>query len=90
MTSISEFSKTKSYFFDGVEVKIEKYKNLKKIINKPLDTIIAIIDGGIRCKKTKRLVLSPGEVVKTGTIIKLASFFEIDEYISIISISRIN
>ena len=85
-----EFGKTKSYFFDGVELKIEKYKNLKKIINKPLDTIIAVIDGGIRCKKTKQLVLSPGEVVKTGTIIKLNTFFEIDDYISIISISRKN
>ena len=85
-----EFGKTKSYFFDGVELKIEKYKNLKKIINKSLDTIIAVIDGGIRCKKTKRLVLTPGEVVKTGTIIKLDSFFEIDEFISIISITRIN
>ena len=76
--------------YKGVEVKLEKNKNLEELCNRSFDTIIAVLEGGVRCPKTKKIVLSPGEVIKTGTIVKLAQMFETDEYIKTLSVRRID
>ena len=84
-----EINKPKTYNFDGIEVKLEKSNNLERLSNKSLDTIIGILDGGIRCKKSKKRVLTPGEVIKTGTIIKLSESFEVDDMITTLSVKRL-
>tara|TARA_Y100000590_G_C15642176_1_gene985406 strand:- start:215 stop:898 length:684 start_codon:yes stop_codon:yes gene_type:complete len=79
-----------TYDFNGVEVKLEKFKDFKQLNKKSYDTIIAVLDGGIRCKKTKKMVLTPGEVIKTGTVQKLSEVFEIKNSITTLSVKRIN
>jgi len=78
------------YNLGGVEIKLEKNNTLEGLKDQSLDTIIAVIEGGIRCKKTKKIVLGPGEVIKTGTLIKLAEVFEPDDYIKTLCVKRIN
>ena len=78
------------YNVGGVEIKLEKNYTLEGLKEQSLDTIIAVIEGGIRCKKTKKIVLGPGEVIKTGTLIKLAEVFEPDDYIKTLCVKRIN
>ena len=78
------------YNLGGIEIKLEKNNTLEGLKGKSLDTIIAVIEGGIRCNKTKKIVLGPGEVIKTGTLIKLAEVFETDDYIKTLSVKRIN
>ncbi len=85
-----DFDKPQIYKYKGVEVKLEKNKNLKELCSKSFDTIIAVLEGGIRCPKTKKVVLSPGEVIKTGTIVKLAQIFETNEYIKTLSVRRLD
>lgn len=77
-----------SYDFNGVKVSLEKHKTLDELITRSPDTIFAVLDGGIRCKNTKKLVLSPGEVIQTGTLIKLEKVFETDSFISVLSVNR--
>ena len=85
-----DFDQPQLYKYKGVEVKLEKNKNLEELCNRSFDTIIAVLEGGVRCPKTKKIVLSPGEVIKTGTIVKLAQMFETDEYIKTLSVRRID
>lgn len=84
-----DFNSSKKYVIGGVEILLEKHKDMKILSERSLDTIISIIDGGIRCKKTKQIVLGLGEVIKTGTMIKLSEVFEVDEFVTTLSVKSI-
>ncbi len=84
-----DFDKPQIYKYSDVEVKLEKNKNLNELCAKSFDTIIAVLEGGVRCPKTKKIVLAPGEVIKTGTMVKLAQMFETDGFIKTLSVRKI-
>lgn len=84
-----KFNNPHKYKIGGVEILLEKHKDMEDLCKKSLDTIISVIEGGIRCKKTKQIVLGTGEVVKTGTILKLAEVFEVDTFIKTLSVKSI-
>ena len=84
-----DFNSPKKYKIGGVEILLEKHRDMKELSERSLDTIISIIDGGIRCKKTKKIVLGLGEVIKTGTMIKLNEVFEVDGFVQTLSVKSI-
>ncbi len=57
------------------------------LINRSLDTIFTILNGGL-ISKSKKIVLSPGDVVRTETIIKLAEVFNTANFIDILTVSK--
>jgi mannose-6-phosphate isomerase-like protein (cupin superfamily) len=75
------------YKFKNLKITVEKHKNAKKLANRPQNTIFAILDGGLADKK-KRYVLSPGDIVRTDTITKLAGTFNVLNKITVLTISK--
>jgi len=82
-----EFKKEKKYFFDNTVVKLEVHKNFKKLVVEKNDTIFAVLNGGV-CNKKKQKVLSPGDIIKTGTFKKLAQAFKIDKKLTVLKINN--
>mgnify|MGYP001456285067 CR=1 FL=1 len=70
-------------------VSIERHKDARKLANRNLNTIFAIIKGGLVSKNNK-LVLSPGDVVRTETIKRLTEVFKLTDFIDILSVSEYN
>ena len=75
------------YKFKNLSITVEKHKNTKKLAYRPRNTIFAVLDGGLADKK-KRLVLSPGDIVRTDTITKLAGVFKVLNKITVLTISK--
>lgn len=76
----------KDFIFNNCKFKIKKYK---KILSKDLSNkkeIYAVLDGGLGTK-SKNLVLSPGDIVRTNTIKRLVTSFKPSPFITILSIS---
>lgn len=79
--------KIKKYIFNRSIVTIERHLNTSMLINRSLDTIFTILNGGL-ISKSKKIVLSPGDVVRTETIIKLAEVFNTANFIDILTVSK--
>jgi len=75
------------YRFKNLSITVEKHKNSKKLAHRSKNTIFAVLDGGLTDKK-KRLVLSPGDIVRTDTITKLTGVFKVPNKITILTISK--
>ena len=82
-----EIGKQQHYEIGSSIVSLEKHKSLDELKFKNKDTIIAVIDGGLSTKDG-RFVLSPGDIVNTPTIEKLADVFEVANYISYLVINK--
>lgn len=75
------------YKYNNLNITLERHLDTKNFINRPIKTIFAIIDGGLVDSK-KRFVLSPGDIVRTDTIIKLSQVFKVNKKISFMTVSN--
>lgn len=74
------------YNYFGTVIQIVKTDDIKLLENSPKNTIFGVLEGGLFSQNNK-IVLSPGDIVKTDTIKKLAEVFKIKGEISYLSIS---
>ena len=70
-------------------VTIEKHKDARVLANRNSDTIFTVLKGGLVSYNNK-LVLSPGDVVRTETIKKLTEVFKTTDFIDILTVSEYN
>ena len=80
--------KINKYIFNQSIVTIERHTDTKMLINRNSDTIFTVLKGGLVSKNNK-IVLSPGDVVRTDTIKKLAEVFKTTKFIDILTVSKI-
>jgi mannose-6-phosphate isomerase-like protein (cupin superfamily) len=78
-------NETKNYIVEGVKVFLTKTDNIKNLKNREKNEIFVILDGGLK-SINNLLVLSPGDIVGSETIEKLIEVFEINKYITFLSI----
>tara|TARA_B100000989_G_scaffold298957_1_gene291394 strand:+ start:21276 stop:21950 length:675 start_codon:yes stop_codon:yes gene_type:complete len=74
-----------SYKIENVVITVEKTNDIENLKKKDLNTIFAIVGGGLK-SNNDLLVLSPGDIVGCDTIQKLAEVFKIDKQITYLSI----
>ena len=77
----------KKYIFNKSIVTIERHIDTNKLINRNLDTIFTVLQGGL-ISKNKKIVLAPGDVVRTETIQKLAEVFNTTNFLDILTVSK--
>ena len=77
----------KNYIFNQTIVTIERHNDVKMLTNRTPDTIFTILKGGLVSKNNK-IVLPPGDVVRTDTIKKLAEVFKNTDYIDVLTVSK--
>ncbi len=65
----------------------ENHSNFRTIISKNKDTIFAVVNGYVGTRENRK-VLAPGDIVKTGTIIKLAKQFKIKKKLTLIRVVK--
>ena len=82
---IKSFQKNKEYKFGKTHVKFESHNNFKKLIKEKNSVIFAILNGDV-CNKSNQRVLSPGDIIKTGTFKKLALRFKIKKKLNLLKI----
>ena len=80
-----QMNKVNSYEIENVVISVEKTNDIEKLRNKDLNTIFAVVDGGLK-SDNDLLVLAPGDIVGGDTIKKLTEVFKIDNYITYLSI----
>ena len=80
-----EINHTKKYKVGNVTIILEKINDINALKNKDNSTTFAILDGGLE-SKNNLLVLSPGDIVSGETINKLSEVFNIQNYITYLSI----
>ena len=80
-----EMNQITNYKIDNVVINVEKTNNIENLKKKDINTIFAIVDGGLK-SDNNLLVLSPGDIVGGDTIKKLIEVFKIDNYITFLSI----
>ena len=69
------------YEINKKKIIIESVKSINKLKNRPKSEIYAILDGQI-IDNFNKSVLGPGDVIKLGTIIKLANSFNLKKHIT--------
>lgn len=83
-----DFFKKKSYDykFEKCSIKISEYKNLEELIKISSNTTIhTILDGEI-VNVLKKPVVPLGDIIKTGTLIKIAKKFKVKNKIRVFSV----
>ena len=81
------FKEKIEYVFGKTIVKLEIHKNFKKLVSEKNNTIFAVLNGSV-CDKKKQKILSPGDIIRTGTFKKLAKVFKIDKKLTVLKISN--
>ena len=84
---LHKFQKNKKYFFGETTVVLETHINFKKLISEKNSTIFAVLNGNV-CNKHKKKLLSPGDIIKSGTFKKLAQVFKIDKKLTVLKINN--
>ena len=80
---------TKKYIFDNkVEMSLETHKNFKLLNKEKMQTIFAVLDGMV-VDNFNRNVLSIGDIIKTGTLKKLAEVFRIKKSLTVLKVKNI-
>ena len=79
--------KIQKYSFGSSEVALEKHKNFHKLLKEKKDTIFGILGGNVTNKKKKN-ILSQGDIIKVGTIKKLAKVFKINKKLIVLKIKK--
>jgi len=88
------FKKTKKkiiqkYTFDNrVELSLETHKDFKLLNKEKMETIFAVLDGMV-VDRLNRSVLSIGDIIKTGTLKKLAEVFKIKKSLTVMKVKNI-
>ena len=76
---------TNSYYLEGVKINITKTNNLKTFRKGNKNDIFVILNGGLYADN-KHCVLSPGDIVRTDTVIKLSENFNIIDNLTFLNI----
>ena len=84
---MSKFREKKKYLFGKTVVKLEVHKNFKKLVTEKDNTIFAVLNGNV-CNKNKQKILSPGDIIRTGTFKKLAQVFKIHKKLAVLKINN--
>ena len=80
---------TQKYTFDNkVELSLETHKNFKLLNKEKMETIFAVLDGMV-VDRLNRSVLSIGDIIKTGTLKKLAEVFKIKKSLTVMKVKNI-
>ena len=77
---IPKTGKKNQYILNGINIEISYFKNFKKLKSYDDKSISVILDGRM-ISKTKKTVITTGEIVKSFTLRKLNYFFNIDKKI---------
>ena len=80
-----EINETKNYVVEDVEVSLEKIDSIKYLKNRKKKEIFIILAGGLK-SKNNLMVLAPGDIVGYETVKKLIEVFEIDKFITFLTI----
>jgi mannose-6-phosphate isomerase-like protein (cupin superfamily) len=75
------------YNIDNKKIYIESHKNLNKLIKRPLRHILGVLKGGISDKSGKE-VLRIGDIIRIGTIKKLAKKFTVKKNLITLTIKE--
>ena len=79
--------KIQKYSFSSSEVSLEQHKNFHKLLKEIKDTIFGILGGNVT-NKIKKNILSQGDIIKVGTIQKLAKVFKINKKLIVLKIKK--
>ncbi len=79
--------KTQKYSFGTSEVSLEQHRKFDKLLREKKDTIFGILGGNVINKKRKN-ILSYGDIIKVGTIQKLAKVFKINKKLVVLKIKK--
>ena len=79
--------KTQKYSFDTSNVYLEKHINFKKLVEEKNNTIFGILGGNVINNKKKN-ILSQGDIIKVGTIKKLAKVFKINKKLIVLKVKK--
>lgn len=82
-----KFGSNQTYKIGKVLISLEVHKNFKKLLNRKLNTIFAIMDGSI-IDKYGRKIVSYGDIIRTGTLIKIAQVFKINKYLTVLRVLK--
>lgn len=81
------FGIDQNYKINGVKIKLKVYKSFKEIVKQKNSTIFAVINGNVVDKRNKK-ILSAGDIIKTGTFIKLSKQFKIKKTLTLLSVFK--
>ena len=84
---IKTFKKNHKYKFGNTIVHYEVHTNFKKLVREKNNVIFAVLSGNVSNKNNQK-VLSPGDIIKTGTFKKLAIMFKIKKKINLLKITN--
>jgi mannose-6-phosphate isomerase-like protein (cupin superfamily) len=84
---LHKLRKNNTYSFGKTSIELETHINFKKLISQKNDTIFAVLNGNV-CNKKKKNILSPGDIIKTGTFKKLAKVFKIYKKLTVLKINN--
>tara|TARA_B100000965_G_scaffold393355_1_gene404078 strand:- start:380 stop:1126 length:747 start_codon:yes stop_codon:yes gene_type:complete len=79
--------KRNTYQLDGVEISIERTKNLKNLSTQDANSSTAILEGKITDKKNQE-VISYGEIVKSSTLKILSKKYKIKKPLLILNVKK--
>ena len=79
--------KIQKYSLGSSEVSLEQHKNFHKLLKEKKDTIFGILGGNVT-NKIKKNILSQGDIIKVGTIKKLAKVFKINKKLIVLKIKK--
>lgn len=87
LIKIKKFKKNHKYKFGNTIVYYEVHTNFKKLVKEKNNVIFAVLSGNISNKNNQK-VLSPGDIIKTGTFKKLAIMFKIKKELNLLKITH--
>lgn len=87
LIKINTFKKNHKYRFGNTIVHYEVHTNFKKLVREKNNVIFAVLSGNISNKNNQK-VLSPGDIIKTGTFKKLAIMFKIKKELNLLKITN--
>lgn len=82
-----KYGSNQNFKIGKVIISLEVHKNFRKLLDRRLNTIFAIIDGSI-IDKHGRNIVSYGDIIRTGTLIKIAKVFKIKKYLTVLRVLK--
>lgn len=80
------FNKTQKYKFENIKLEIKKYKKITDFHKYPIKNIFAIISGSL-IDRFNKSIFSPGDIIRTGTLLKLSEAFKIKNNLVLLRVS---
>jgi len=81
------FNKTQKYKFKNTIVEIKKYKKITDFYKYPIKNIFAVISGSL-IDRFNKSIFSPGDIIRTGTLLKLSEAFKIKNNLVLLRVSQ--